>query len=197
MHRLVNEDLCCSEQAATWTLWEKKMSSLRVIFLQRRESLSTLSTLAAGNAFLEMVVFSWMDADSRNGGLLFATLLCLSLLKSPHVNLFNIHLEPATVNSARPEPFKNKKAFRRTRCELLRTVWSVGDISSDLWCVHLITSLQFCLEQTAYLADDISSSSTEYVQMATDSTIKDQKFKTRCQDQQELIWHLLLTAVNN
>lgn len=67
---------------------------------------------------LEMDVGGWMNADMKNGALVcnFGT---SSLLKSPCVYLFNIHLKPSTINTTTPKPFKNKDAVRKNKCAQL------------------------------------------------------------------------------
>lgn len=58
----------------------------------------------------------------------------LSWLKSSCVYLFNIHLEPGTINSAPPKPFKNKEPVRKIKCEQLTQHSAFRLIWKDLCC---------------------------------------------------------------
>lgn len=66
-----------------------------------------------------------MNADVTNGALV-CNFAILSQLKCSSVYLFNIHLKPSAVNTATPQPFPDKEAVRRNKCQRLAEHCALG-----------------------------------------------------------------------
>lgn len=119
-----------------------------------------------------MDVGGWLDECWYEKWALVCNFGILSLLESSCVYLFNIHLEPGTINSAAQNPFKNKKPVRRTKCEQLtehsafRLIWKY--LLCPLACPLFSNKpLYFCLKQI-------------YWSMAWDSCFSDKGWDNRC-----------------